>query len=365
MQLMLSEHFSRQLSENIRSGYQGAWARGKAARGPLPFHLMRDPGCPATEHRLVASPAWDDARKAARLAIDGASTSEIARFLREQGHIRTRAGVLNWLKNPMLRGHAGVWRGDGIRLPNIAPALVSEAEHDQILATLAANRCRWGANARSSARPPTITPLTGVCRCADCGTTLSQNLSGGRKRPDGGRYGGSWTVRCRRDGCPAEGRTWGQGPLEKVLALEWLAPEAGRIAQLLVDEREARRRRRQPSSEEVAMRSELRARERLPAEFRGAADDARIAELRQLIAEAELGGSGPPRRGLLPSAPAQVAHYRHMWATGSWVLGDWSVPEAPDPPLPDERRNRMWLDLTDRVLIDLRGRRVVSVSWRL
>ena len=153
--------------------------------------------------------------------------------------------------------------------------------------------------------------------------------------------------------------------METVLALEWLAPEAGRIAQLLVDEREARRRRRQPSSEEEAMRSELRAREKLPAEYRGAADDARIAELRQLIAEMELGGSAPPRRGLLPSAPAQVAHYRHMWATGSWVLGDWSVPEAPDPPLSDEARNKMWLSLTDRVLIDLRGRRVVSVSWRL
>jgi DNA invertase Pin-like site-specific DNA recombinase len=364
MQLMLSEHFSRQLSENIKSGYEGAWARGKAARGPLPFHLQRDPECPPQEHKLVASPAWDDARRAARLAIDGASTSEIARFLREQGHIRSRTGVLNWLKNPLLRGHAGVWRDDAIRVLNVAPALITEAEHDKILAGLAANRSQWGANARSSATPPTITPLTRVCRCAACGTTLSQNRSGGRRRGDR-TSPGHWGVRCRRDGCSAEGRSWAQKDLERVLALEWLAPQASRIAQLLIDEREARRRRRQPSSAEVALRQELRARERLPVEFRAPADAARIVELRQLIVATELEGSSPPRRGLLPSAPAQVALYRNMWATGSWVLGDWSVPEAPDPPLLDKDRNTMWLDLTDRVIVDLEARRVVEVIWRL
>lgn len=56
MQLLIAEHFSRQLSENVRHGTAAQFARGVPARsaGSLPFHLQREPG---TRHGVIEGPA--------------------------------------------------------------------------------------------------------------------------------------------------------------------------------------------------------------------------------------------------------------------------------------------------------------------
>lgn len=362
LQTLMAENYSRQLAESITHGYRGAWARGKAARGPLPFHLMRDPEAPACEHRFVPSPAWADAREAVRMALAGEPTAHISAFLRERGHLATRSGLLNWLRNPLLLGHAGAWRSDGvIRIPNAAPALVSDSEFEVIQARLAEHRRRWGANAasRGTAR---VLALSGICACALCGARLYQVNAGGRLRSDGTRSVVPWRVRCQRDGCAAINRTWQMDALERRLALEHLAPEAARIAEVLVGERGVNRKVR-ASAETLALRSELRARLKMQEEFRQPADEARIAELRQLLAASEK-AQGIASRGFLPSDPWQVRLYRQLWESGAWVTGSQEGDEV-DPPLAPERRNELWRSLTDQVLVDVPSQSITRVTWRL
>lgn len=347
MQLLIGEHFSRALSENIGAAYRAGWARGKAVRGPLPWHLQRDPAVPAHEHQFIKGPHWAVARQAVEMVLDGAATAGVAAFLRAQGVGPTsRSGVLNWLRNPMLRGHAGEWRGEGLRLLNVAPPLVSEAEFDQITARLTANRCRWGANAAPTV---TIRALSGICQCSRCGSPLVQNRTGRRPRKDGSTGPEYWFLRCRHDPCPSVQRGWSMDAIERVLVEEHLALEADRLARLFTRARiEQTRAKRASGPEAVALRQELRMRVKLPAEFRTPADDDRIAHLRAQLAVMDAGLRDQPR-----ALPVSATFRRAYWQSPRLFLGQ-AV----------EKRNAIWRDLVEEARIDCAGKLVVSVRWR-
>ncbi|MEB3332360.1 MAG: recombinase family protein [Synechococcaceae cyanobacterium] len=357
VQLLLGEHYSRALSESIAGGYRGAWARGVPARGPLPFHLQRAEGTEARQHQFVPSPAWGDARRAVELLLAGGTTSEVAALLREAGHIRSRSGVLYWLRSPVLAGHAADYRQRRIRLPNAAPALVSQAEFDAIQERLAANRKRWGANAASrGSRAPTITPLSGLCRCSLCGHMLCQHRRGSRRNAAGVLTPGPWALRCVTDGCPA--CSWVQSAIETAL---------GALLRERVDEavehvmRPWHQRQRKPSAEELKLRQELQLRLKLPEELRQPSDRERILELRSLIAALET--ARPPGGKVGPFTLESVERVERELLLRS-MRGDPSDPE--EDSLGDDARRKRWVQLIEPggVLVDLPAKRVVSVSWQ-
>ncbi len=85
--------------------------------------------------------------------------------------IKTRAGVRVWLINPTLRGGVPyVKKGNGRHervLWDQHPPLLSQADHQAVVATLERNKQLWGSN---HFRPQRA--LTGLCVCVHCGTKM-------------------------------------------------------------------------------------------------------------------------------------------------------------------------------------------------
>lgn len=200
MQLLLAEHFSRQLSENVRSGLQASRSRGEVPIGAacLPFHLAREPG---TRLGVVPSARWAEGRRIIERVLAGESLTAIAR---EPGSpIRKASNLAKWLRSPAL---VGLHRGRAVW-----PALAAPAEQELVLQQLAVRRQRWG---RTAAAP--IWPLSGLCRCAACGRPLAHS---NQRRADG-----SLRLRLR---CTGANPCAGAAPalaIEFSLVTEYLGP---------------------------------------------------------------------------------------------------------------------------------------------
>lgn len=325
MQLVIAECFSRQLSENIRHGYQGLHAQGIAARsaGSLPFHLQREPG---TRHGVIPSQHWDHARHAVDQILSGSwGPPQAARYLFE--HCGTHGDsktVAIWLKAPALTGHCA--KRDGtILIRDCWPALVTEGERAELLLIL--QRRKRISHARAASTGPNA--LSGLCVCSACGGSMGYHIA--RRGDRVYRY-----VRCSRITCSR--RNIAAEPIERQLH----GLLGAHIDQLI--QRQAERRQvNEPPPEVTAWRRELQMREAIPADFRQPADQARIAELQGLISGAG-SRAGIDERELLRLKGAALDAVQ-------WFER------------PQEVRNTDLRALLSRVEIDVETRQIACVDW--
>lgn len=277
VQLMFAEHYSRQLSENIKTGFAGLHAQGIPASSgaALPWHLQRDPG---TRHGVIRGPGWDDARYAVEQLMAGAwGLTDVARYIHpKHGVMRSHNAVRAWLERPAILGHLvrNQGKADEVVIRDCWPALVTLEEQQQALWQLG-QRGRIG-KGRSGAR--STKALSGLCVCAACGGTLRLNTRLKVKiqreylrciNTDGAGH-------CRSRMAPA-------GLIERQLH-SLLGPHIDQLIRQQAEQRKAI----EPPPEVVAWRRELQMREAIPVEFRQPADQARITELQKLISAGSL-----------------------------------------------------------------------------
>lgn len=267
VQSIFGEHYSRALSEAVRGGYQGLHAAGIPARSAnsLPFFLQRIPG---TRHGVEPSPHWHHARHAVEQVLAGAwSPSEAGVYLAKRCGIRGEGHTTKrWMAKPAMVGHMA--RADGtIILRDVWPALVSEHEHQQLRLILESSKGR-----RVPADGP-VRLLTGICRCAICNGAMAYQVVTPRQITY--HY-----LRCRRAGCDKRGVH--AGPV-----WDAITEQLDARLELLVQRRAAADGVIDEPVEVTTWRRELAAREAMPEDLRQPADEARIAELRSLIAAAE------------------------------------------------------------------------------
>lgn len=326
MQLVIAEHFSRQLSENIRHGYQGLHAQGIPARSAasLPFHLQREPG---TRHGVIEGPAWADARQVVDQMLAGRWTpSQAARFLHERhgthGDAKT---VASWLLAPSLAGHFAKRDGQ-ILIRDCWPALVTDLEQQQ-LRELLGRRKRW---VQSQAKDRKPLALSGLCVCGHCQGTMSYHVA---VRKDV-RYA---YLRCTRLTC--DRRNMRADPLERQLH-----GQLGGHLNRLIEQQAESLKMMTPSPELTAWRRELLAREAIPSEFRRSADQRRIQELQGLVSSAG-NLEGVIDQGELMQLRSRVLD----------VVGWFDRPEAD--------RNTDLRQLVRSVTVDPEQRKIAAVDW--
>jgi DNA invertase Pin-like site-specific DNA recombinase len=271
MQLMLAEHYSRQLSENVRNGLAAQIARGVHTRPStaLPFHLAPDP---TNRRGVVPGEAWDDARHAIEQILAGHWTlSEAARFVdAAHGRMSATSSFSRWLRSPAILGHVCNSKGR-IQIAGCWPALVTEVEHDKLMAIVAEARKRWGAN-KTSKLPPKA--LSGLCICSFCGGPMA--ISTCRV----GKYTYEY-LRCDlRRGCSVTSKNIPTIAIEQMLLIEYVMPRMEAIVN-------ATQRESQPDTaptpEKKQWIRELQHRKRTPPEFLLPAERERINELEILV----------------------------------------------------------------------------------
>jgi DNA invertase Pin-like site-specific DNA recombinase len=266
-QLTIAEFFSRQLSENIRTGYQGLIAAGIPARSAasLPVHLQREQG---TRHGVEPSPAWPACREVIERFIAGDwNLADAAEHIhRATGRLSSGKAVAMWLKQPHLLGHMSKRNGE-ILIASCWPAIATEAEHAQIQLRLSIRHRAGGTSTSRETRA-----LSGLCACHGCGKVLAYSVA---KRPSG-HYS---YLRCSDQSCPSKRRAVRADHLEQALVVQWAADHL----QLVAEAQGAASSVTIPSTTLLALRQELVGREALPAQFRSTADTSRIGTLQQLI----------------------------------------------------------------------------------
>lgn len=317
VELLLAEHYSRQLSESVRSGLEAARQRGEApiSSANLPFHLARDPGC---RLGVIPSPRWDQGRRIVERVLAGESLGSICRD-HDAPHARA-AALSKWLRSPILIGR---YKGR-----DIWPAIASAAEQDRIIERLDESRRRWGATAKAP-----VYALSGICRCEQCDAPLSYSTS--RKR--NGRI--QQRLRCSRPR-PCSGTV---APLliEQKLLLDYLNP---RIVELA----EYRLRPLPKPGTEHPQAHEWRRELRFRREFAATqADHDRIRELEAMLAAPATADLGPD--------PARVAELALILSDNS--LRGWLC-------RPEHVRNEDFRFLLKVASVHVSERRVCGVQWK-
>jgi DNA invertase Pin-like site-specific DNA recombinase len=360
MQLVIAEHFSRQLSENVRGGYRGLWAQGIPARSSklLPLQLQRVPG---TRHGVEESQAWDDCREVIDRVLRGDwNREQCSNFIWERYQtLKTPAAMTKWLKAAHQLGHMTTRAGE-IIVANCWPALCNQAEHHEIHERLSPGPPRWGMATKSE-----IKALSGLLRCVYCGDRVSHTGPG--PRPSGRRY---LYLRCRRPLCVARYKLKPAQALEQWLFMQYLGDFLDRVAM-------AHAAQQAPlvvSPRLLSLRKELKAREALPAEFRSVADARRLLELQQEIEREQVssGGIDPAVIALLDER-LRVVPKDPRWPEPCFLgqtEGDhWGWLEAPGMDRSGEARNRDLRRLINSITVDALAetpdRWIVDIDWRL
>ena len=277
MEMLLAEHYSRQLSSNIRNAQAAAISRGVVAftSAHLGWHLRRIEG---TRHGVEQHPdRWDDARLAVLRYIEGEWSMEaMSTWIHERhGVMKTAGSLLKWLHSHSIRGHYGKRDGE-VLIANCFPPLISEEESDRLRLRLKANQRK-----RSSTRAAHYTyPLSGVTKCQHCGGTLNYSCV---RRTDGSgwyRY-----LRCpsRQATCPAGGRR-----LPEWMVEDSMLAGLGRVDLDALQVLQRKPEQSKPTKELLAAKKRLRTLETLLAE--GEDPDLRASYQRQVDALAALEG---------------------------------------------------------------------------
>jgi DNA invertase Pin-like site-specific DNA recombinase len=357
MQTTIAEHFSRQLSESIRTGYQGLHSQGIPARSAasLPVHLQRIAG---TRHGVEASPAWPACREVIDHFIAGTWTlADCARHLHQQiGRLSSGKAVAAWLRQPHLLGHMA--KRDGtVVIESCWPAIVSPTEHSQILLRLGIRRRVWGVNIAREARA-----LSGLLKCWHCSRCLAYSVA---RRPSG-NYS---YIRCTSPDCSSGRAGVRADHLEQALVVQWVADHLQVVAEAEAQAGNVHI----PSARLLSMRQELAAREALPPQFRTDQDRQRIADL---VREIRMESAAPPELD-----PAVVdlldQRLRVVPADSGWgtvlfhgqIEGPAGAPWGWFDGRSEERRNRDLNLLLESVVVDTtvkdRTRWIRQVRWRL
>lgn len=322
VQSVFAEHFSRALSESIRSGYAGLHAAGIPARSAasLSFHLQREPD---TRHGVIPSPHWPHARHAVEQLISGAwNPAQVAAHLeRTCGRSWASGEARRWLRRPGLAGHMATAKGK-ILIPNAWPALVTDEEHQQIIAILDATKGRRPVQRERAGL------LSGICRCARCDGLLRFE----RVRRPQGTY---LYLRCRKPSCKG-------GSVAAAPVWEQLLNQLDAHLSVLVARRAADAGQHQEPPEVQAWRRELEVRRLLPADIRQPADEQRIQEL----------------EGLMAAAAGVPALVEDWWPDGLSVgsLQFWSE-------RPEQEINADLSRIMRAAIVDLTNGAVVRVDW--
>ena len=324
MQLLISEHFSRQLSENVRNGYAGLHAQGIPARGAasLPFHLQRVKG---TRRDVEPSAAWDDCRHAVEQLLSGHWTApDVSAFFWEKYkcHQRTMHAV-EWLRLPALAGHFAR-KGGEILIRDCWPALVTDDEFARIEIEL-----QKGKRVNKAKRPDRqVRALTGLCNCVQCGRAVALHM-----RPSGANVWGY--LRCTgRDCLNACNRA---DRIEDHLIDLVLT----RVDLLVAD---ALPKAAAVAPEVTRWRKELTERQKLPAEYRTGADQKQIVKLQGLLANST---------NAVPGGQQEIALLRmKLGSSTKWL--ERSEPE----------RNRLYRVVVERVMLCPEKKRIAEVVWR-
>lgn len=339
MELLLAEHYSRQLSENVRNGLAAQIRRGIHTRpaSSLPFHLAPDPD---SRRGVVQGEAWEDARHAVEQVMAGTWTlSEAARFINERhGSMAATSSFSRWLRSPAILGHA--CRRDGtVQIAACWPPLVSESEHERLLEVVAAARKRWGANKTN--RLP-LKALSGLCLCACCGERMV--ISTCRV----GKYTYEY-LRCdSRRGCSVKGRNAPALIIEQLLLIEHVMP---RMEAIISASACHMQHTATASPERAQWLRELRHRKRTPPEWLMPSERERINELERLIAADERSQSPVEAPDLAPLA-LRLTNVT-LSAASSWF--------SDPPPI----RNQHLKQLLASVTVAADQRRVICVSFRV
>ena len=328
VQLMFAEHFSRQLSENIKTGYQGLHGQGIAAcpGSAIPFHLMREPG---TRHGVVPSPAWDDARYVVDqvLRADWSLTNVVQYIWPRHQVLRTPTSVRQWLTMPALEGHfiRNQGKPSEVMIRDCWPALITPLEAMQITEVLG-----WLKRPSISRSKGTVRALSALCSCAACGSPMKvASLDKGRRV----------YLRCNAPSCLV--------PMVRVEVIETqLLTLLGPQLKGMVEAAAANQVTAAPPAEVGDWRRELLARQAIPAEYRQATDQSRIAELQQLIQSAVSSQAGGVDQAELLRLRLSVE------SEAEWLAR------------PEEDRNRDLRQLVERLEVDAAERRITAVQWR-
>jgi hypothetical protein len=339
MQLMLAEHYSRQLSENVRNGLAAQIARGIHTRpsSSLPFHLAPDP---TNRRGVVPGEAWNDARYAIDQILAGNWTlSEAARFIDSvHGRMSATSSFSRWLRSPAILGHACNRQGY-IQIAECWPALVTETEHDQLLTIIAEARKRWGANKASKAP---IKALSGICRCFYCGEGMPINTCRVKK------YTYEY-LRCdSKRGCSVKGKNVKTLDIEQMLLIEHVMP---RMEEILNTTQRQSQQESAPTVEKSQWLRELRHRKRTPPEFLMPAERERINELELLLARSK-------EPILTINTPDMAALALKLTNATLGVASSWFS----DPPLV---RNQNLKALLVCVTVDAHIRRITGATFRI
>ena len=325
MQLLISEHFSRQLSENVHNGYEGLFAQGIPARcsAALPFHLQRVKG---TKRDVEPSPAWDGCRYAVEQLLTGHWTSpDVSAFFWEKYkvHQQTQHAV-EWLRLPALAGHFAR-KGGEILIRDCWPALVTDDEFARIEIEL-----QKAKRVNKAKRPDRqVRALTGLCNCVQCGRAIALHM-----RPSGPNLWGY--LRCGgRDCVNAYNRA------DRIE--DELIPMVLKRVDLLVAD--ALPKASLVSPEVTRWRKELTERQKLPAEFRTAADQKQIVRLQDLIANSTNAGTGGQQK--------ELALLKFLLGSDS----EWGR-------LDGAEKNRLYRVVVERVLLCPVKKRIAEVIWR-
>lgn len=339
MQMMLAEHYSRQLSENVRNGLAAQIARGVHTRPStgLPFHLAPDPN---NRRGVIPGEAWDDARHAIEQILAGHWTlSRAARFVDDNhGRVCVTSTFSRWLKNPAILGHMG--KPDGtIQIASCWPALVTESEHEQLLAVIARARKKWGANKESKLPPKAI---SGLCVCVYCNEKMSINTC------RVGKYKYEYLRCISRYGCSVKGRNTQAILIEQKLLIQYVMPRIEEIIKSVANQTQPQL---EPTAEKRQWLRELRHRKQTPPEFLMASDRERINELELLIARA----NEPTSTIETPDLAALALRLTNVTldGTSSWFS---------DPP---PVRNRSLRMLLQSVTVDAVRDHIASVTFAL
>lgn len=360
MQLVIAEHFSRQLSENVRGGYQGLWAQGIPARPAslLPLQLRRIAG---TRHDVEPSDAWGDCREVIERVLRGAwSREQVSTFLWDRHRrLKTPDAASKWLKAPHQLGHMTTRTGQVI-VASCWPALCTEAEHQEIHERLSPGPRRWGMATQTE-----LKALSGLARCVHCEDPISHTAPG--PRPNGRRY---LYLRCKRPLCTARNKLVPALEVERMLFMQHLGDFLDRVAV-------AHAQQQAPlvsSPRLISLRKELRAREALPAEFRSVADAKRLLELQQEIEREQVGSGGiDPAVVALLDERLRVVPPDPRWPEPCFLgqsQGDhWGWFEAAGMDRSSPARNRDLRRLINSITLDplatTPDRWIVGVDWRL
>jgi hypothetical protein len=328
VQLMFAEHFSRQLSENVKTGYQGLHAHGIPAcpGSHIPFHLMREPG---TRHGVVPSAAWDDARYVVDQLLSADWTlSDVIRYVWPRHKVlKTATSVRQWLTMPALEGHfvRNAGKPSEVVIRDCWPALITNLEAMQLADVL--SRLRRTSISRSKG---TTRALSSLCCCSACGSPMKIATMDGRRRV---------YLRCSTPVCPV--------PLVRVEVIETqLLALLGPQLKAMVEAAANSVTVTPPQAEVTDWRRELLARQAIPAEYRQVSDQSRIAELQELLQSAVSSQAGSVDQAELLRLRLSVE------SEAEWLAR------------PEEDRNRDLRQLVDRLVVDAADRRITDVEWR-